>query len=208
MPVNTNSIMSNDSLAASLFQGHDYNRSLVGDSLVQQSMEWEKLPDAKPKTNHIGEFFDGVANFLADLPTFVYVIFGVVFAACLAYWMIKSGLFYSNPVLDGDDVEEGTEDIYAVDIDSELDNARQHLDHAAVVRLIYLRTLRFLDESHRIDWRIYKTPSQYAREYAHPSFAAMTRHFLRVRYGKFPASQEMCDEMEALSLQVQKGGEA
>ena len=63
MPVNTNSIMSNDSLAASLFQGHDYNRSLVGDSLVQQSMEWEKLPDAKPKTNHIGEFFDDVANF-------------------------------------------------------------------------------------------------------------------------------------------------
>ena len=117
MPVNTNSIMSNDSLAASLFQGHDYNRSLVGDSLVQQSMEWEKLPDAEPKTNHIGEFFDGVANFLADLPTFVYVIFGVVFAACLAYWMVKSGLFYSNPVLDGDDVEEGTDDIYAVDID-------------------------------------------------------------------------------------------
>ena len=109
MPVNTNSIMSNDSLAASLFQGHDYNRSLVGDSLVQQSMEWEKLPDAKPKTNHIGEFFDGVANFLADLPTFVYVIFGVVLAACLAYWMVKSGLFYSNPVLAGDDVEEGPE---------------------------------------------------------------------------------------------------
>lgn len=208
MPVNTNSIMSNDSLAASLFQGHDYNRSLVGDSLVQQSMELRQLPDGEPKTNPIGDFFDDVAYFLADLPTFVYVIFGVVLAACLAYWIAKSGLLYYNPVLDGDDVEEGTDDIYAFDIDSELDSARQHLDHAAIVRLIYLRTLRSLDENHRIDWRIYKTPSQYAQEYAHPSFAAMTSHFLRVRYGKFPASQKMCDEMEALSLQVQKGGEA
>ncbi|MBO4658705.1 MAG: DUF4129 domain-containing protein [Prevotella sp.] len=209
MPVNTSSIMQNDSLAARLFQGHDYNRSLVGDSLVRESNEWEDmvLPDNGHTSSNI-HFFDSIADFLSGMPTFVYIVIGVVLAACIAYWMARNGLLYRNPELDGDDVEEGTDDIYAVDIDSELADARQHLDHAAMVRLVYLRTLRTLDESRRIDWRIYKTPSQYAQEYAHPSFVRMTHHFLRVRYGKFPATQELCDEMESLSLKVQKGGEA
>ena len=209
MSVNTNSIMCNDSLAARMFQGHDYNRSLVGDSLAEPSVEWEnlELPEGE-KTDSIGNFFDNIADFLSSLPTFVFIVFGVVLAACLVYWIARSGLFYSNPVLDDDVLEEGTDDIHAVDIDSELDSARQRLDHAAIVRLVYLRTLRTLDDSRRIDWRIHKTPSQYAREFVNPSFAKMTQHFLRVRYGKFPASQEMCDEMEALSLLVQKGGEA
>ena len=77
----------------------------------------------------------------------------------------------------------------------------------AVVRLVYLSTLRRLDECGAVVWRIYKTPSQFAAEVDDTAFTQMTNHFLRVRYGGFPASKEMCDEMTLLSNQVRKGGD-
>lgn len=208
MPVRTDQIMSNDSLAASLFQGHDYNRSLVGDSLVWQEQWPSMTPEPTEQTDYIGRFFNGIADFFASLPSIVYILLGVVLAACLACWIYRSRLFYANPVVNDGNWEEDAEDIYAVDVDSELDKARRQNDYAAIVRYVYLHTLRVLDESRRIDWRIHKTPSQYSSEYAHPAFATMTRHFLRVRYGKFPATQALCDEMDALAQEVEKGGEA
>lgn len=208
MPVRTDQIMSNDSLAASLFQGHDYNRSLVGDSLVWQEQWPSMTPEPTEQTDYIGRFFNGIADFFASLPSIVYILLGVVLAACLACWIYRSRLFYANPVVNDGNWEEDAEDIYAVDVDSELDKARRQNDYAAIVRYVYLHTLRVLDESQRIDWRIHKTPSQYSSEYAHPAFATMTRHFLRVRYGKFPATQALCDEMGALAQEVEKGGEA
>ena len=208
MPVRTDQIMSNDSLAASLFQGHDYNRSLVGDSLVWQE-QWPSMsPEPTEQTDYIGRFFDSIIDFLASVPTAVYALIGVVLAACLAYWIYRSRLFYANPEVGDGNWDKDAEDIYAVDVDSELDKARRQNDYAAIVRYVYLHTLRVLDESHRIDWRIYKTPSQYSNEFAHPAFATMTRHFLRVRYGKFPATPALCDEMSALAQEVEKGGEA
>lgn len=207
MSVYNKSIMNDDSLAVRWFRGHDYNRSLVGDSLVDETSDMREIYQ-DGQTDSAGSYFNDLADFLSSLPTFVYVILGVVLAACLAYWISKSGLFYRNPVLNaGDDVDEA-DDIYTIDIDEELAAARQQINHEAMVRLIYLHTLRYLDENQRIDWRIYKTPSQYAQEYAHPSFVRMTHHFLRVRYGGFPASQALSSEMETLSHEVQKGGEA
>ncbi len=209
MPVNTEHILSNDSLAARLFQGHDYNRSLVGDSLVAgQRPDEIGLEDYDPQSGIMADFFNHLVNFLSDVPVWVYVIIGVVVFSLILYWMYRSNLFYKDTASDKDPLDDSDDDIYAVDIDSDLDAARQRLDFPAIVRLVYLSTLRKLDEGHLIDWRIYKTPTQYAGEFTHPAFATMTRHFLRVRYGKFPATQELCDEMDALSRELEKGGEA
>ena len=106
MPVRTDQIMSNDSLAASLFQGHDYNRSLVGDSLVWQE-QWPSMsPEPTEQTDYIGRFFDGIIDFLASVPTAVYALIGVVLAACLAYWIYRSRLFYANPEVGDGNWEE------------------------------------------------------------------------------------------------------
>ena len=100
------------------------------------------------------------------------------------------------------------EDIYDIDYEREMKSAMHAGDYSTMVRLIYLRTLRTLDEEGRIVWRIYKTPTEYAAELRQPAFATMTRHFLRVRYGRFGASEALCEEMRALQAEVEKGGEA
>ena len=83
-----------------------------------------------------------------------------------------------------------------------------HGDHAQLVRLVYLSTLRSLDEAGRIAWRIYKTPSQYAREMHQDEFSKMTYHFQRVRYGKFGATPALYEQMKELQGKVLKGGES
>ena len=210
MPVNTQQIMSDDSLAAHWFQGHDYNRSLAGDSLVDQGESWATAREMGQSgvADHIGGFFDSVAEFLSQVPSFVYVILGVLMAATVAYWLSRSNLLYRDPVLGDDDPADPGDDIHAVNINDELAAARQRHDHRAIVRLVYLHTLRQLDQGHRIAWLIHKTPSQYASEYPLPAFCQMTRHFLRVRYGEFPADEGLCREMDSLALEVEKGGEA
>ena len=128
--------------------------------------------------------------------------------ALLVWWLIRNGFFdfRFRHAVKGTSTEG--DDIYDIDYDQETKKALLAGDYAMLVRLIYLRTLRTLDEEGRITWRIYKTPTEYAAELRQPAFAAMTRHFLRVRYGRFDASEALYEEMRALQAEVEKGGEA
>lgn len=191
-------------MAASLFAGHDYKRSLVGDSLAEpDSFMQVEVP---MKENNIS-FFDGLAHFFESVPWIVYAVIGVLLLALLVWWLIRSGLLGDGFSRPGRVESAEGDDIYDIDYEEETKKALLAGDYAALVRLIYLRTLRTLDEEGRISWRIYKTPTEYAYELRQPAFITMTRHFLRVRYGKFGASEALCDEMRALQAEVEKGGE-
>ena len=204
MAATLNHIMQDDSLAASLFAGHDYKRSLVGDSLAEpDSFMQVEVP---MKENNIS-FFDGLAHFFESVPWIVYAVIGVLLLALLVWWLIRSGLLGDGFSRPGRVESAEGDDIYDIDYEEETKKALLAGDYAALVRLIYLRTLRTLDEEGRISWRIYKTPTEYAYELRQPAFITMTRHFLRVRYGKFGASEALCDEMRALQAEVEKGGE-
>ena len=198
-------IMQDDSLAARLFAGHDYKRSLVGDSLAEPDVYLQI--EAPRETENIG-FMDSLADFFASLPWIVYAVIGIILLALLVWWLIRNGFldFRFRHTVKGTATEG--DDIYDIDYDQETKNALLAGDYATLVRLIYLRTLRTLDEEGRIAWRIYKTPTEYASELCQPAFAAMTRHFLRVRYGRFDASEALYEEMRALQAEVEKGGEA
>ena len=74
------------------------------------------------------------------------------------------------------------------------------------MRLLYLQTLKRLDEEGRIDWQLYKTPTQYIYEVKSPAFRQLTHHFLRVRYGNFEADETLFRTMRSLQDEVQKGG--
>ena len=75
--------------------------------------------------------------------------------------------------------------------------ASQNYREAA--RLIYLQKLRELSDANRIEWRLYKTPTQYTREETSDNFRKLTNHFLRIRYGNFNATEALCKEMVRLA---------
>ena len=115
----------------------------------------------------------------------------------LLVWLIsrsKLRLFTSK----GKDKEEYTiedDNIYAFDFDSEIADALAGGNYRHACRMVYLQTLRRLSDAQLVDWRPYKTPTQYTAECSHESFVAMTQQFLRVRYGNRPASRDTYNQM-------------
>lgn len=101
-------------------------------------------------------------------------------------------------------VEEDT--IYGVDFPEGIADALSRQDYREAVRLLYLQTLKQLSDAERIDWQLYKTPTQYLYEVRSQAFRQLTHHFLRVRYGNFEATEELFREMQALQEEIGKGG--
>ena len=79
-------------------------------------------------------------------------------------------------------------------------------NYREAVRLLYLQTLKQLSDAERIDWQLYKTPTQYINEVRLPAFRQLTNHFLRVRYGNFEATEELFRVMQTLQGEIGKGG--
>lgn len=69
-----------------------------------------------------------------------------------------------------------------------------------------MQTLKQLSDEKRIDWQLYKTPTQYVYEVRMPAFRQLTNHFLRVRYGNFEATEALFHVMQSLQEEVKKGG--
>ena len=101
-------------------------------------------------------------------------------------------------------VEEDT--IYGVDFARGIADALSRSDYREAVRLLYLQTLKQLSDEKRIDWQLYKTPTQYVYEVRMPAFRQLTNHFLRVRYGNFEATEALFHVMRSLQEEVKKGG--
>ena len=197
--------MHNDSIAARLFYGHDYARSLATPIEEMETNDGaEAIRDVSSPTF---TFFDRLADFFASLPWEVHAIFGVVVMAFVVYLLFRNGLL-SVGYRAKTSVIDSPDNPFGIEYDKETDEALRRGDFNALVRLVYLRTLKLLDEQGRISWRIYKTPTDYATEMLTPAFNTMTQHFMRVRYGQFQADSTLYDEMRHLQRQVQKGGEA
>lgn len=98
--------------------------------------------------------------------------------------------------------------IYGVDFAERIADALARTDYREAVRLLYLQTLKQLSDGKRIDWQLYKTPTQYIYEVRLPAFRQMTNHFLRVRYGNFEATETLFHAMRDLQKEVEKGGAA
>ena len=101
--------------------------------------------------------------------------------------------------------------IYGVDFDAEIRRAIDRKDYREAIRLLYLQTLKLLSDDGRIDWQLYKTPTEYIyevkQEMLRTPFRNLTHGFLRVRYGNFPASESLFEELAALQTQIRKGGD-
>ncbi len=110
-------------------------------------------------------------------------------------------LFVRSPKVAMDyEVEEDT--IYGVDFDSAIQQALGRSDYREAVRLLYLQTLKLLSDAGRIDWQLYKTPTQYLNECRLPAFRLLTNEFLRVRYGHFEASDSLIRQLKSLQAEI------
>lgn len=104
----------------------------------------------------------------------------------------------------GYEVEEDT--IYGIDFERRIAEAVGQTDYREASRLCYLATLKALSDSGRIDWQLFKTPTQYTTEVASTDFRELTTHFLRVRYGNFEATEALFLRMSTLRGAVERGG--
>jgi hypothetical protein len=149
----------------------------------------------------ISRFFDSIfgSRFYEDNATFIYVMLGLMVVAGFVYF-----LYRKHPELFGrsgkvEPTVMMTEDtIYGVDFEAGIARALSEQNYREAVRLVYLQTLKNLSDAGRIDWKPYKTPTEYTREVPTADFRLFSMHFLRVRYGNFEATQPLVDEMQQL----------
>ena len=147
---------------------YDYNSEIT----VEQKSLLEKVKD------DFGRWLDDV---LSSLVTILYYIYK------------KKMFFFKKKEKAADDYEVGEETIYGIDFDKEIAAAVGRGDYREAVRLRYLQCLKFLSDHEVIDWRIYKTPAQYTREYKQAAFTQLTRTYVLVRYGDRDANQSVLD---------------
>ena len=83
---------------------------------------------------------------------------------------------------------ESVEDIYAVDLDVEIEKAAATQNYRFAVRLLYLRSLKQLSDANLIQWDVNKTNSIYIDELTNAeqrfAFKILTRQFEYVWYGE------------------------
>ncbi|AXV50232.1 DUF4129 domain-containing protein [Prevotella denticola] len=143
-----------------------------------------------------------------DIRIFIYIAIALAFSALIVFLLYRHRprLFGKAGNINRADDEE--DDIYGIDFDAAYARAMAQKDYYRAVRIVYLRTLRRLSDSQRISWQLYKTPTEYTREFLSADFQRMTSVFMRVRYGNYPASEELVDLLVSLEDEIRKGGAA
>jgi len=162
------------------------------DWLVNKLMKW------------VSELFS--PNGKGDVRFYIYIGLAIAVAAFIAFLMYRyrAKLFHRTGKVSIIDDEE--DNIYGVDFDAVYAKAMAQKDYYKAVRIVYLRTLRWLSDGNKISWQLYKTPTQYTREYLSVEFERMTTAFMRVRYGNYQASEELVELLLDLESKIKKGG--
>ncbi len=192
----SDTITANDSILDAFrhSRNYDYARELVpdhGNSNYFDSL-WRYLED----------LFD-MGDSTVEIPEWLWWAMGALALAgvCYIIWKYRVGIFGPRDVvLNTQEVTE--DDINEVDLDQLIAQAEKSGDHLQLCRLRYLQTLKAASDASLVTWRRYKTPTQYAMEWHDEDFAAMTNHFLRIRYGHYNATAALADEMRSRQAAV------
>ncbi|MDO4704326.1 DUF4129 domain-containing protein [Tannerella sp.] len=160
-----------------------------------------------------GLFRNAADDTIYSLTGWILIGLVVLVLALVVYliWRKHPSLFMREKNMSGLAYEVEEENIYGVDFEKELSAALASSDFRSAVRIIYLQTLRFLADKEWIDWRIFKTPTEYMYELkpatSRPAFRDFTNRFLQVRYGNYQATPELFAAMRELQRQIREGGE-
>ena len=191
---------------------YDYNSELQkeNESLLERFL------------NAIGEWFDDLFSSAPDvsetLPKgssgmwsgWYYVVIAILVIAILVclYVMYKKKMFIfkRRKKKEEEDYEVLEDTIYGIDFDNDINLAIKAGNYKEAVRLSYLQCLRLLSDKSLIEWRIFKTPTQYTHEYKDDVFAQFTRQYVFLRYSgcNVTASHfnEICDQKKEIEDSV------
>ena len=178
---------------------YDYNRELIAPEI--NLFEWFNRWFGEVMRKIFG------SNFAEEYSELILIGIAILILILIGWFVYKKHpeLFtYSRKNALPYTVEGDT--IYGVDFAKGITDALSRHDYREAVRLLYLQTLKQLSDEGRIDWQLYKTPTQYINEVRLPAFRQLTHHFLRVRYGNFEATEALFHTMYSLQEDVKKGG--
>lgn len=175
---------------------YDYNRELMGGG--ESLMEWLQ----RVVFQWFEELFYATTH--DDRMLWLLTVVGTVVAVAVGWfvWRKRLKLFSSSHRIDALDYELEGDTIYGVDFVQLIHEAMAREDYGQVVRLVYLQTLKMLSDAGRVNWQASKTPTQYVAEVGQTDFTELSRHFMRVRYGNFTATQPLAEQMKALQEAV------
>lgn len=175
-------------------RGFDYEQEFVRDVVTTPI---EKKSDLNLNFKWLEDFF----KFLFDNESLRTVCFIILIVLIVALFLFLLHAKFSEPATRRVEVE-GEDTIYGIDFDGEIAAAEQREDYYQCIRMRYLKLLRLLQDSHHILWEPGKTVTQYTTEVNHPPFATLTRLFVRIRYGNYPASLSLYTEARTLADEV------
>ena len=158
----------------------------------------------------LSRFFDySTAEGIARWILIAFVVFIILFVIYIIYKKRPELFMREKKSLLYYDIEE--ENIYRIDFEKDLAAALAADDFRSSIRILYLQTIRFMADKQWIDWKIYKTPTEYIYELKPTGlktpFRDFTNRFLQVRYGNFKATRESFDSMCSLRDELKKGEE-
>ena len=147
----------------------------------------------------IARLFGGSKQQSTDRGGLKYLIIALAVGIVL-YALIKvtavdfSKMFRKDKALGSLSHYEALENIHEIDFEGDIESALAQRNFKLAVRLLYLRSLKQLNDAGVIHWKIDKTNSVYINELTNPnqrqSFGVLTRQFEYVWYGNFPIDEQ------------------
>jgi hypothetical protein len=125
---------------------------------------------------------------------YVWLAIGIVLILALLFFMYKRKmLFFKKKEKANEEYKVVEDTIYGIDFENDIARAIGLGNYREAIRLRYLQCLKMLSDHEAIDWRIFKTPAQYTREFKDDNFSDLTRQYVLVRYGGYDASKAIYD---------------
>lgn len=147
---------------------------------------------------------------IKSIETFIYFVSAILFLF-LIYKLFGSkyiGMFQSKSDKYNDQYDIEDENIHEIDFDEEIGKALYIKEYRLAIRLLYLKTLKFLSDQGRIQWEEGKTNHDYFFELKDPvvrqMFDLMSNHFNYVWYGHFEADLVRYEEAKEEFENIEK----
>jgi len=149
----------------------------------------------------------------APTPAISYVLIGlvVIFVLFVIYKLLSSDLsnmFSRESKETMLPYNESLENIHEITFDEEIEKALAARNYKLAVRLLYLSSLKQLNDAQLIHWQIEKTNSVYLEELTNvdqrQSFSVLTRQFEYIWYGNFPVDGQSFTNIQTLFADFKK----
>lgn len=152
----------------------------------------------------------GVSLFMTGLK-YLFIISGI---AAIAFIILRvmgvdmATLFRRKPKVAEMPYSEVFENIHEINFDTELENVLAQHNYRLAIRLLYLKSLKQLNDAGLINWQLNKTNSAYIAELQNAErrqeFSQLTRQFEYAWYGEFAIDAQVYQNINTLFVNFKK----